>query len=549
MEAFSNLELLSVGIAIAGTALLGVIILISGPRSATNRAFSYFAGVTVCWSIVNYAYYQLPAGETALLILRLVVFFATLHAFTFLNFAMIFPKEKYHSSRWYRFVLLPLTIVISILTLTPYVFKNINAVSGTGSISGVVNGPAIPFFGLYVLSVISSGIFILARKSWKAEKSQRKPYKMLLIGIVLTFLLLLGFNFFIPAIFNNPEFIPFGALFLLPFVIASGLSILRYRLFNIKVAAVGVLSFFLSIVAFINIVYAKSLSQTLFTSGEFILILLFSFWLIRGVLREVQQREHIEKLAKELESANVRLKELDQLKNEFLSVASHQLRAPITAIRGYVANVLDGSYGALPDYLKDPLGVVQESTRVMVSSIEDYLNVSRIEQGKMKYELSAVDVTAVAKRATDELVPLAQAKGLMLTFAESPSVTITADFGKIKQVFTNLIDNAIKYTQKGSVTVSITQDDKVVRFMTSDTGIGIPSDEIGHLFEKFTRARDANQVNTTGTGLGLYVAKSLVEGQGGTIHIESDGVGKGSRFIVELPLVSTISTDSPLKSS
>jgi signal transduction histidine kinase len=158
-------------------------------------------------------------------------------------------------------------------------------------------------------------------------------------------------------------------------------------------------------------------------------------------------------------------------------------------------------------------------------------------------------VTAVAKRATDELVPLAQAKGLMLTFAESPSVTITADFGKIKQVFTNLIDNAIKYTQKGSVTVSITQDDKVVRFMTSDTGIGIPSDEIGHLFEKFTRARDANQVNTTGTGLGLYVAKSLVEGQGGTIHIESDGVGKGSRFIVELPLVSTISTDSPLKSS
>jgi signal transduction histidine kinase len=240
-----------------------------------------------------------------------------------------------------------------------------------------------------------------------------------------------------------------------------------------------------------------------------------------------------------LGEANDRLKQLDQLKSEFLSVASHQLRAPITAIKGYVANVLEDSYGAVPEYLKEPLEVVQESTRVMTSSIEDYLDVSRIEQGRMKYEMSSVDVTALARRASEELKPLAEKKGLVLSFTEAPEIIVEGDFGKIKQVFTNLIDNAIKYTENGSVAVSIVKDDtkKVARFMTNDTGIGIPADEIGKLFEKFTRARGANSVNTTGTGLGLYVAKSLVEGHGGTIHIESDGPGKGSRFIVELPLV------------
>jgi signal transduction histidine kinase len=240
-----------------------------------------------------------------------------------------------------------------------------------------------------------------------------------------------------------------------------------------------------------------------------------------------------------LEEANDRLKQVDQLKSEFLSVASHQLRAPITAIKGYIANVLEDSYGVVPEYLKEPLGVVQESTRVMTSSIEDYLDVSRIEQGRMKYEFGPVDVSKLVRTATEELKPLAAKKGITLSFTEAPEITVEADFGKTKQIFTNLIDNAIKYTEQGSVTVSIEKDEAkgVVRFMTSDTGIGIPADEINKLFEKFTRARDANKVNTTGTGLGLYVAKSLVEGQNGTIHIESDGVGKGSRFIVELPLV------------
>ena len=105
----------------------------------------------------------------------------------------------------------------------------------------------------------------------------------------------------------------------------------------------------------------------------------------------------------------------------------------------------------------------------------------------------------------------------------------------MKQVLTNLVDNAIKYTPTGSVTVTIEKKDTVARLTITDTGVGIPPEEIGLLFEKFKRARGANKVNTTGTGLGLYVAKQLTEGNAGKIWVESDGAGKGSRFIVELP--------------
>lgn len=229
------------------------------------------------------------------------------------------------------------------------------------------------------------------------------------------------------------------------------------------------------------------------------------------------------------------LAELDRLKTEFLSVATHQLRAPITAIRGYAANMIDGTYGALPPYLQEPLSVIQESARLMVNSIEDYLNISRIEQGRMKYEKSSFDVVQLATSVVQELAPVAGRKGLTLATGTLDSVNTYADIGKMKQVVTNLIDNAIKYTPKGTVTISVTRRGKEARITVEDTGVGIGKDDITKLFSKFTRARDANKVNTTGTGLGLYVARQLTEGNGGKIWVESDGVGKGSRFIVELP--------------
>ena len=257
---------------------------------------------------------------------------------------------------------------------------------------------------------------------------------------------------------------------------------------------------------------------------------------IRNVAQQISLRHEKEKLVEDLAIANDRLKELDQTKSEFLSIASHQLRAPITAVRGYAANIVEGDYGPVPENLKEPLATVQETARLMVNSIEDYLNISRIEQGRMKYEKSQFDIADLAKKVVTELTPVAAKRSLSLKADAPEDLMVNADIGKIKQVIVNLVDNAIKYTKEGSVTVSVALVDKKARVTITDTGVGIAPDEITGLFEKFKRARGANKVNTTGTGLGLYVAKQLTEGHGGRVWAESDGAGKGSRFIIELPL-------------
>lgn len=231
------------------------------------------------------------------------------------------------------------------------------------------------------------------------------------------------------------------------------------------------------------------------------------------------------------------LAEVDRMKDEFLSIASHQLRAPVTAIRGYAANILQGDYGPVPDHLKEPLETVQESSRLMATSIEDYLNISRIEQGRLKYERSVFDIADIAKKVSEELSPLTAKKKLELKTSIPEDLRVNADIGKIKQVITNLLDNSIKYTEHGSIALTVEKVGGKARVTIADTGVGISEDEMPGLFEKFKRARGANRVNTTGTGLGLYVAKQLVEGSGGRIWAESEGSGKGSRFSFELPAV------------
>lgn len=265
--------------------------------------------------------------------------------------------------------------------------------------------------------------------------------------------------------------------------------------------------------------------QTLYPFLIFIAFLMLIISVLATILIFIWERQ-AEALAK-----------LDQLKSEFLSVASHQLRAPITAIRGYVSLILEGNYGMPTEPMKEPLERIEESARGMANSIEDYLNISRIEQGRMKYEKSNFDMVEITQKVVNELSPAASRKGLTLSLIPSGEpLMVNADVGKIKQIISNLIDNAIKYTEKGSIAVTLARGRGGARVTISDTGVGIVPNEINGLFEKFRRARNANKVNTSGTGLGLYVAKQLIEGHGGIIRAESEGAGKGSTFIVELPV-------------
>ncbi|MHB1316806.1 MAG: sensor histidine kinase, partial [Minisyncoccota bacterium] len=256
--------------------------------------------------------------------------------------------------------------------------------------------------------------------------------------------------------------------------------------------------------------------------------------LIKGVREEVSQREKVEKLAIDLEKANGRLKEVDQLKSEFLSLATHQIRAPLTAIKGYVSLILEGDYGETSEPVKGAVKIIGQSCENLVLIVNEFLDISRIEQGKMKYNLEKFNLKTFVEQILTELKPNINDANLFCEFSGDDSF-VYADKGKLKQVVGNLIDNAIKYTPTGGMGIVVSKHDNNIYFSIKDTGIGISKEDMLKLFGKFTRTKDASKTNVIGTGLGLYVAKQMIEAMKGKIWIESDGAGKGSTFIIELP--------------
>jgi signal transduction histidine kinase len=276
-------------------------------------------------------------------------------------------------------------------------------------------------------------------------------------------------------------------------------------------------------------------------SITFVLVCALGFILIRSVRREVEQREEIQRLADSLRDANTKLKELDVLKSQFLSIATHELRTPITIVRNFVSLMLDGSYGKVPPAAEVAARQVLERATDMAHSVDSYLNVSRIEQGKMQYTFTTVDITRLTKLAVDGMKANADKKSLALSLTIKPGaeeMQANADGPKISEVLVNLIDNSIKYTPKGSVAVTVEKIGKVGRITIRDTGVGMTQKTMQGLFKLFSPGEDAKKVNVSSTGIGMYISKTHVEAHKGTLNGYSEGEGKGSQFVLDLPLLS-----------
>jgi signal transduction histidine kinase len=340
---------------------------------------------------------------------------------------------------------------------------------------------------------------------------------------------------------------PIGMLAFLGFLTYM---IVKFKAFNVKLIATQALMFALIIVIGSQLFFIKTDINFILTGVTLAMSVIFGGLLIRSVQREVAQREEIENLAKNLTKsndnlfvANEKLKELNKQKTEFVSIASHQLRSPLTAIKGYTSMLLEGSFGPIEDKARGAIDRVYESSIRLVNVIEDFLNITRIELGRMKYEISVFDISQIAETVAKDQEPNAKKRGLSLELERgSSNQQISADSGKVTQVVSNIIDNSIKYTPSGWIKVKVetlpvgkSKSKEVVRLSVSDSGVGIDKNTMPKLFDKFVRADDAGKTNISGTGLGLYVAKQIVEGLKGKIWAESEGKGKGSTFFVEFP--------------
>lgn len=247
-----------------------------------------------------------------------------------------------------------------------------------------------------------------------------------------------------------------------------------------------------------------------------------------------------------LQEANAKLIELDQRKNEFLSMASHELRAPMTAIKGYLSMIIEGDAGEIPEKARGFLTDASAVTERLIRLVNNMLNVSRIEENRMVFQVETVHLTEVARTVSAEFKGEAVRKNLQFESVVPAEMNdmVTVDGDRIHEVVANLVSNAIKYTEKGTVTLELSQPNpQTVRCDIRDSGMGITLDEQVKLFKKFARAESAVG-KTVGTGLGLYISKLLVEKFGGRIGLNSE-FGKGSDFWFELPVAGSLEHNPP----
>lgn len=554
-----NFDIVNVLVLIATCTNLtyGLIIYSRNRRSATNLAFFFLTIGVGFWGASMLVFRGFVNDIDLGLSSRLLYASAAVIPFASLYFAIIFPKDIASLSLIERWVIpTPFFIAVVISLIPGFLINGAHVVFGNENFIDF-NIKFHIFYVFYIAGYFSWVFMILIQKYRHAERELRTQVLYILIGTLTTTSIALVTNLLLPF-FHVFALNWVGQVGVAAMITSITYSISRHHLFDIKIIATELFVFFLWVFILARALIADSLMERVSNLILFVITVGVGLLLVRSVIKEVEAREQIEKLAKDLEAANERLKELDQLKSEFVSIASHQLRSPLTAIKGYASLILEGSFGKAPPAIGEAVGKILDSSSRLVLIIEDFLNLSRIEQGRMKYDFAPTDVEAMVKSVVGELAPTIKTAGLSISFTtdNQPPYKSNLDVGKIKQVIGNIIDNSIKYTPRGSIQVSLkkeTQNAKRVTYnvgvegvqntegqnnkiliTVADTGIGISKETLPTLFEKFSRAKDASKTNTTGTGLGLYVAKQMVEAHGGRIWAESDGVGKGSRFKVEL---------------
>lgn len=232
-------------------------------------------------------------------------------------------------------------------------------------------------------------------------------------------------------------------------------------------------------------------------------------------------------------------RQLENLKDEFVSIASHELRTPMTAIKGLISMIFEGDYGEIYPGLKEPLSDIASSTNRLIQLVNDMLDVSRIQGGRVKYVLSEIKIADLIQEIINLMKPLATQKGIELRFNQNKEETIYADINKVKQILSNLIGNALKFTDKGFIEIIYHSQNTSLLISVRDTGMGIMPEDQKKLFSKFQQITSAQMGRPVGSGLGLYISREFARKMGGDLWVSFSTPDQGSVFSFSVPLANT----------
>ena len=370
---------------------------------------------------------------------------------------------------------------------------------------------------------------------WRHDLILRKEIILLLLGLIIFLLSFFGAGF-ISDMTGSYTYEQLGLFGMVVFLAILSYLVVELKLFNIKLIATQALVVSLVLLIGSQFLFIQTDINRILNGIALIFSVFFGYFLVKSVKREIQQREHIEKLAGELQETNERQEVL-------FHFIGHEVKGFLAKDAGAFASLSEGDYGALPEAMKSFVEQALAGARQGADSVGNILKASNLKKGSVTYTKEPFDLKALTTEAVEKARAMAEKKGLALSFiADDSSYQMTGDKVQISDhVLRNLIENAINYTPSGSIIVSLKKDPSTglgagkFVFAVKDSGVGITEEDKKRLFTEGGHGKDSQKVNAHSTGYGLYIAKSVALAHGGTIRAESEGEGKGSTFIVELP--------------
>jgi len=522
---------------------LGALVFSRSIKKSSNIVFFLMTISTTAWVVSVYLsdYFKLP--EKALLFIKLANISAIWAIYLFLFFTFIFPKEFRELLARLKICYIIFPIVFSVLFFNKWIITDVE-IETWGS--NPKTGKLVVLYVAYLFATILFGISNLVRKYIKSTRIEKEQLKFISFGLILTIISAILLNAIIPLITGSARSAKLAPVTTIFFLFFTFLAITRYHLFGIEVILTEILVGVIGLLLIVQIFMAQSTLWRIVNSGIFVLFCVFGYLLIRGVFREIKRREELEKIAQrervlreEAERLAQEFQRLDKVKNQFILTTQHHLRTPLSIIKGYLATILGGIYGEIKNQkINQALKNTLLATQRLITLVNEFLDISQFQLGKGVLKKEEINLKDVLNEVVLELKPEAEKKKLYLKMVfKAKDLKLKADFQRLKEAFFNLIDNAIKYTQKGGVEIKVeSKAPETLLVSIKDTGIGMSKETLSKIFKGlFERGKEAEAVELTGKGIGLFISKTLIDAHGGKIWAESQGPGKGSTFFVELP--------------
>jgi signal transduction histidine kinase len=510
--------------------LVGLFVYLKGRKLLLNRllfAISIFFSI---WTIINlitwtniHSDFILFAWSFFGLIFGLISIFSIYFVYVFL--------EKKDVSVHLKIIFLALLSPVLLLAPTNFNLSGFD----------LTNCDAFKFEGLTFQSYYTSlgvlamiWIFVLlVRRYHKAAPEFKKQIALIGVGIEL-FLFFFFLVVFLASYLTGIGFLPdseielYGLFGVVIFMVYISILMVRFSIFNIKLIATQALVWGLVILIGAQFFFIKVPINFVLTGVTFVASVVFGYLLIKSVKKEVEQKEELAKL-------NIDLNDLIVQRESLVHLVTHKVKGSFTRSKYIFAGILDGTFGDVNEEVKRRAEQGLESDNGGIETVDLVLNAANLQKGTVKYEMKDINFKELVEKTISEKKVSIEAKGLKLEEdTKDDAYNLSGDAFWLKEVINNLLENSIKYTKEGKITVGLEKKDKKILFYVKDTGIGVTDEDKKNLFTEGGRGKDSVRVNVDSTGYGLYSVRLIVEAHKGKVWMEPNKEGVGSVFYVEL---------------